>query len=160
MAHPIHRAASVPAGVPGGLHTAGPLVSAKAAAPVAAARMGKAIARWDNEGGAPGTAPEGAELLSPGLPRFSRAARAPEDTVIGCEARAAANLAEAALASSANARRRLEHSAASWGVRATMIQEQDAGFAARKAALSAEWDEEETPLIRRRKTKDARNIRL
>ena len=84
-----------------------------------------------------------------------RTKEAPHDTVAGCRERAEASLASAALTGSANGRRRLESSAASWTSRADLIQRMDeshgahpAGEDASRAALKPLQDETDAKLPR------------
>jgi hypothetical protein len=60
----------------------------------------------------------------------------PEDTPGGCRAYARANLAEAARVSTRNGRLRLETSAASWAMRADLLDRLDRGFAEKLASGS------------------------
>jgi hypothetical protein len=66
-----------------------------------------------------------------------RTKEAPHDTVAGCRERAEASLASAALTGSANGRRRLESSAASWTSRADLIERIDDSHDAHRAAEDA-----------------------
>jgi hypothetical protein len=85
----------------------------------------------------------------------ARTKEASHDTVAGCRERAEASLASAALTGSANGRRRLESSAASWTSRADLIQRIDdshearpAGEDASRAALKPLQDETDAKLPR------------
>ncbi|MDT9600496.1 hypothetical protein [Sphingosinicella rhizophila] len=71
-----------------------------------------------------------------------------QDTVAGCEERAAANLAEAATNLTANGRRRLEMSAAAWTERASLLQRIHNSFEKRKALDAAEWERADADEIR------------
>lgn len=57
----------------------------------------------------------------------------PMDQAAACRARAAADIEQAATLSTANARRVLESSAASWTVRAELLDRLEASFNARQA---------------------------
>jgi len=65
--------------------------------------------------------------------------KADEDTVAGCEGRAAADLGRAATMDTLNGRRRLEASAASWSARAALLQQAADGFDTDRALARAEW---------------------
>ena len=65
--------------------------------------------------------------------------KAAEDTIEGCLARAAADLARAAQMDTANARGRLEASAASWDARAALLQQMADDSEATRALAVAEW---------------------
>lgn len=69
-----------------------------------------------------------------------RRTKRPEDTVAGCEARAASDLTSAAATGTVNGRLKLEHSAAVWRGRAAMLQRMATSFAKRKALDTAEKD--------------------
>jgi hypothetical protein len=68
----------------------------------------------------------------------ARTSKQPQDTVAGCRGRAAADLLASVAMLTANERRRLETSAASWTARAEMLQRCDDSMAARKAKILAE----------------------
>jgi hypothetical protein len=74
-------------------------------------------------------------IAIPQKPKAGRA-KAPEDTATGCRSRAEADLLAAVTMLTANGRARLEASAASWTVRADLLQHLDDKFAARNAAES------------------------
>lgn len=75
-----------------------------------------------------------------GLPRLSGGRlKQPQDTELGCRAFAAADLLSAGALVAGNSRARMEHSAASWTIRADLLQrlEKGANAARRKADLAA-----------------------
>jgi hypothetical protein len=80
---------------------------------------------------------------APARPVPLDAGLAPEDSVAGCNARAAADLSRAAAMDTLNGRRRLEASASSWSVRAALLQRDADGFEAVRALAIAEWKEGE-----------------
>ena len=63
--------------------------------------------------------------------------KGPTDTAEGCRQLAESNRAEAALSLVPNLRRRLEHSAATWAARATLLDRLDAQRDARLRAADA-----------------------
>ena len=62
-----------------------------------------------------------------------RTAKLPENTVQGCRDRATADLLEAVTVVTANQRRRLEHSAQSWTIRADLLDRLHKSFEKRGA---------------------------
>jgi hypothetical protein len=66
----------------------------------------------------------------------ARGSKQPQDTVGGCRDRADADLLASVAMATANERRRLETSAASWNARADMLQRLDDTHQARKAKLA------------------------
>lgn len=92
-----------------------------------------ALEQWVNEGGSLRPLPRRAvpSMASP------RSGKAPGDTVVGCRARAAADLAMAATMDTLNGRRRFEHSAATWNARAGFLQRlADSSDSRRTAAMA------------------------
>jgi hypothetical protein len=75
----------------------------------------------------------------------SRTQKAVQDTVTGCRAFAAADVARASLIDTVNGRRRFETSASAWNSRADMIQRLDESANTRRALARAEWVEDENP---------------
>lgn len=67
----------------------------------------------------------------------ARSNKAPQDTAAGCRLRAEADLLASVSMLTANERIRLETSAASWGARATLLQDRDELADARKAQAQA-----------------------
>jgi predicted RNA polymerase sigma factor len=78
----------------------------------------------------------------------ARTLKQPQDTVAGCRDRAEADLLASVVLSTANERRRLETSAASWSARADMLQRLDDTHAARKAQVAASFigEDEDSPI--------------
>lgn len=78
----------------------------------------------------------------------ARTLKQPQDTVAGCRDRAEADLLASVALSTANERRRLETSAASWSARAEMLQRLDDNHAARKAKVAATFlsEDEASPI--------------
>lgn len=78
----------------------------------------------------------------------ARTLKQPQDTVAGCRDRAEADLLASVVLSTANERRRLETSAASWSARAEMLQRLDDNHAARKAKVAAAFlgEDEASPI--------------
>jgi hypothetical protein len=74
-------------------------------------------------------------IATPEKPKAGRT-KAAEDTATGCRSRAEADLLASVTMLTANARARLETSAASWTLRADLLQRLDDKFAARNAAES------------------------
>lgn len=75
-----------------------------------------------------------------GLPRLSGGRiKQPQDTELGCRAFAAADLLSAEAIVPGNSRARMEHSAATWTIRADLLQKLEKGAftARRKADLAA-----------------------
>ena len=62
-----------------------------------------------------------------------RTLKSPENTVQGCRDRATADLLEAVTVATANQRRRLEHSAQSWTIRADLLDRLSKSFEKRGA---------------------------
>lgn len=77
--------------------------------------------RWLTDGGTANPAPQGRSKDT-------------RDTATGCRDRASADLAQALAASTANGRRVLETSAASWSSRAQLLQRIETGIEARLTA--------------------------
>jgi len=73
-------------------------------------------------------------------PDVRKRVRSPEDTVAGCEALAASDLARAAATDTENGRLKLQHSAASWQKRADLLQRLQNSFNKREALDQAESD--------------------
>ena len=85
-----------------------------------------------------------------------RASQLPaEETVAGCRDLATADLARAILMDTANGRKRLEASAASWSRRAESIQDFEDASEARLAIAKAEWDDGETASPRSDQTRSS-----
>lgn len=63
--------------------------------------------------------------------------RMPEDTAVGCRARAAADLLESVSMTTANQRLRMESSAANWTLRADLLHRLEEGSEARKGKAEA-----------------------
>ena len=79
------------------------------------------------------------EHVGPAAPPSVRR-KSPEDTIAGCRALAASDLAKAEVMDTVNGRERMELSAASWGQRADLLQRLETSFAKRKALDAAEHD--------------------
>ena len=100
------------------------------------------IARWDNEGGAMPSerVPADAVFSSPARNRPASVPGArrkqPHDTSAGCRVRAQADLLASPSADTEHGRQRLAHSAASWAMRADMLERLEAGWQSRAAAKS------------------------
>ncbi len=79
---------------------------------------------------------------------LARTLKQPQDTVAGCRDRAAADLLASVVLLTANERRRLETSAASWSARADMLQRLDDNHSARKAKVRATFtgEDEASPI--------------
>ena len=73
-------------------------------------------------------------------PGVRKRRRQPEDTVAGCEALAASDMARAAATDTENGRRKLQHSAESWQQRADLLQRLQNSFDKREALDQAESD--------------------
>lgn len=99
--------------------------------------------RWLTEG----------ETMNPAPQPRSRDGR---DTATGCRDRATADLVQALAASTANGRRVLETSAASWNSRADLLQRIETGIEARLAAPDAAGPK----LTRAEIAEDAAQLRL
>ena len=93
---------------------------------------------WVNEGGSVRPPQRRASFVFP-----LRSQKAPADSVEGCRTRATADLVAAGTMATVNARRKLEHSAASWTARGDLLQRLDDSFEARRSLASAAWDQEE-----------------
>lgn len=74
--------------------------------------------------------------------------RMPEDTAIGCRARAAADLLESVSMTTANQRLRMESSAANWTLRADLLHrlEQSSGLRKEKAEAARKEQAGDLPL--------------
>lgn len=127
--------------------------------------------RWLTEGATLNPAPR------PGAPAPQASAPAPlpgaaaaranggkdgRDTATGCRDRASADLLQALAASTANGRRVLESSAASWTTRAQLLQRIETGIEARRDAADAAGAADADPprLTRAEIEEDAAHLRL
>ena len=97
--------------------------------------------------------PTGSETMNPG-PQLQ--AKNTRDTAVGCRDRATADLVQANAASTANGRRVLETSAASWGARAELLQRIETGIEARLAGA----DPDAVKLTSAEIDEDAAHVRL
>ena len=87
-------------------------------------------ARWADDGGnLPSTAKP--RSRRPGTVARQHALKLPQDTAQGCRDRATADLLEAVTMATANGRLRMESSAASWTVRAQLLDRIEDSFARR-----------------------------
>jgi len=99
--------------------------------------------------------------LQPSMISAARTAAKPrEDTIVGCEALAASDLARAALMDTENGRRKLQHSAASWQKRAELLQRIEASASKRKPLDKAEWEEADAVERAVASDKEMRNVRI
>jgi hypothetical protein len=64
---------------------------------------------------------------------IARKIKAPHDTVVGCRSRAESDLLASVAMVTANERMRMEHSSASWAVRADLLERLNAGSLERRA---------------------------
>lgn len=104
---------------------------------------------------APGALPDGAPIIGAEairvpakraprsqMPAAQLVRRMPEDTALGCRARAAADLLESATMATANQRLRLESSAASWTLRADLLHRLEESSELRKEKAEAARQQE------------------
>ena len=96
------------------------------------------IEAWENEGGATPARPATGRVAVRQLPRPPHpGAKAPENTAVGCRARAAADLAAAAATGTANGRRKLQHSANVWSERGELLARLELGRRTRAGGREA-----------------------
>ena len=95
-------------------------------------RRPASIDRWEDEGGSPHPEPIAIKRSAP----VRRLATRRRETAQECRERAAADLLRSVSMLTANGRRQMESSAASWAARAAVLERADAGFEARKDAVA------------------------
>lgn len=116
--------------------------------------------RWLTDGATPNPAPQpGAAARRPNGGKDGR------DTATGCRDRASADLLQSLAASTANGRRVLESSAASWTTRAQLLQRIETGIDARRdsadARAGADAPDPDSPRLTRAEIEeDAAHLRL
>ena len=83
-----------------------------------------------------------------------------EDTIAGCEALAASDLARAVKMETRNGQLKLQHSAASWQERAALLRRLETSFNKRKALDKAEWERADAEEQLVESNKDMRDVRI